>query len=189
MKPVWLFLGLILAVFSASCGDGENHAGVFPPTPTQRATPVKSDPNAGPQLVLPCTADQYVQIKPNLTYEVKVTDDPDGLQGFVGVLMDACMGQPFPTNKTAVETLGKGVQHWLMEAYPRGATEKSQTELEAKVCQEVARLIASDPVLSKVTWVSLATTGTWQLPLKPAKITSGEYTPPGCKLPTKGPTA
>ena len=186
---ILVLICLILTCFVAGCGDGSKEsAGVKPPTAKSVATRGTSSPEI--QLVVPCALDEYVQITPNLLYDVKVVDGEDGLMSLRGVLMDTCMGQTGLGKKTTAEKLGNGVEKWLESTYPRGATEQNQTDFEAKVCTEIARIISSDPSLRKITWVSLATNGIWDISkLSPPKVQSGRYTPPGCSIPKSGPSA
>ncbi len=191
---ILLFAVLLLALAGA-CGDGpDKPGGITPPA----RLPVISTPapnQQGGALAVPCDLNEFVEITPNLPYDVTVTNDDHGLKSLKGVLMDVCMGAVGQDKKTTTETLGKGIQAWLESHYPKGSTEKSQADFEAKVCEEVSRLMTSDSSLRRISWVSLATTGTFSLDVMPVTGTipppkpSGNYTDPGCKLPKIGPTA
>lgn len=189
-----LSAGLALLLLGA-CGDGPDpREGNFPvgrPTSTRTAVP-KQEAGA---FMVPCELTQFIQTTPRLPYEVKVTDDKQGLVSLSGVLVSACMGATGQEKKVATEVLGKGIQTWLEATYPKGTTVTDQIEFEAKVCMEVARLVSATPVLAKVSWVALATHGTFTMELKPVTgnetppAPPGNYSDPGCKLPRTGPTA
>ena len=194
MRSTVIVLVTLGAAIMAACGDGPDGVGVTPP-PRQPAPIGSPIPQQGGAFVIPCNQDEYVQTTPRLDYEVKVTNDDNNLVSLSGVQVNACMGLTQQAKRSATVVLGEGLQTWLEATYPKGTTEVSQEEFEAKVCVEVSRLISTQPSLSRVTWVSLATFGTFTMELKPVTgrqpppPTQGNYSDPGCKLPRVGPTA
>jgi len=177
-----------------ACGDGADPE-IAPPTGRPAsASPTSVQPSG--MYVTPCEPNEFVKTTPRLPHEVKVTHD-DSFISITGVDIDACMGLTGQEKKGATEILGNGVQTWMMAEYPQGTTVKNQEEFESEVCAEIARLITVEPTLSQVSWVSLTTFGTFIIgfsgstgptPTMPLDQ-EGNYIPPSCPLPKRGPTA